>query len=267
MSQHETKTFSSTIEIKDADKGIAEIVFATFHAKDHDGDVTLPGAFAGNNAVVVSAYGHKSWDGELPVGTARIHETDKDARATIEFFMDTPHGAATFHTVKGLARKGLGDYSYGFEPVERGDPTPEMQKDGIRRVLKRLKVFEVSPVLRGAGIGTRTLVVKGRKAAQEDVATAIEQLGRAIARHERHMNGTEPVDGPDGERSQQAMMDEMRAALSALTDEGQDGGKSAPVADVPAEPTEEEKRARYEITAKGRAELARFIQTMTRLAS
>lgn len=55
-----------------------------------------------------------------------------------------------------------------------------------------------------------------RSAGVKDVPAAIGHLKNAIARHERHMNGTEPVDGPEGERSQQAMMDEMRAALAAL---------------------------------------------------
>lgn len=50
-----------------------------------------------------------------------------------------------------------------------------------------------------------------------DVPAAIASLDSAIARHERHMNGTEPTTGPEGEQSQQTMMDEMQAALDALT--------------------------------------------------
>lgn len=49
-----------------------------------------------------------------------------------------------------------------------------------------------------------------------DVPAATGWLNRAIARHERHMNGTEPTTGPAGEASQQKMMDEMRAAAKAL---------------------------------------------------
>ena len=45
-------------------------------------------------------------------------------------------------------------------------------------------------------------------------------LRQAIARHERHMAGTEPTTGPDGEKSQQKMMDEMREALNGLEGKG-----------------------------------------------
>jgi hypothetical protein len=45
-----------------------------------------------------------------------------------------------------------------------------------------------------------------------DKSGAEGMLKAAIARHERHMNGTEATD----ERSQQKMMDEMKAALAAL---------------------------------------------------
>lgn len=53
----------------------------------------------------------------------------------------------------------------------------------------------------------------------EDVQAAERWLEQAIARHERHMNGTEPTTGAAGERSQQTMMDEMQNALDALTGE------------------------------------------------
>lgn len=45
-----------------------------------------------------------------------------------------------------------------------------------------------------------------------DVAEARKWLGRAIARHERHMDGTESTS----ESSQQKMMDEMTKAMFAL---------------------------------------------------
>lgn len=43
---------------------------------------------------------------------------------------------------------------------------------------------------------------------------AKKMLKAAIARHERHMAGTEPTD----EASQRKLMDEMRAAYAALED-------------------------------------------------
>lgn len=58
-----------------------------------------------------------------------------------------------------------------------------------------------------------------------DIDAARKWLERAIARHERHMNGTEATD----KASQQTMMDEMRQALDALGD-----GKTQPKKEMEA---------------------------------
>lgn len=42
-------------------------------------------------------------------------------------------------------------------------------------------------------------------------------LGIAIRRHERHMAGSEPTTGADGEISQKLMMEEMKYARDAVT--------------------------------------------------
>jgi len=55
-------------------------------------------------------------------------------------------------------------------------------------------------------------VRSGTRQASPDVQAAITWLERAIARHERHMNGSESTS----QASQQQMMDEMMAALAAL---------------------------------------------------
>lgn len=46
---------------------------------------------------------------------------------------------------------------------------------------------------------------------------AQRKLEEAIALHEKHMNGTAPVSGPAGDKSQLAMMNMMKASLAALT--------------------------------------------------
>lgn len=50
-----------------------------------------------------------------------------------------------------------------------------------------------------------------------DVESAIAWLEKAIALHEKHMAGTAPTTGKDGEKSQQTMMDKMKKALASLT--------------------------------------------------
>ncbi|MEV0085253.1 HK97 family phage prohead protease [Saccharopolyspora sp. NPDC050642] len=145
------------VEVKDADEDSGEVtaVFSTFNVKDSDQDVTLPGAFENGAPALISAYGHTSWSGLLPVGKGTITSTKTEAVFTGQFFMDTTHGADTFRTVKHTGE--LQEWSYGYDPVEftYGD------HDGERvRFLKRLKVHEVSPVMLGAGVGTRTLAAK-----------------------------------------------------------------------------------------------------------
>lgn len=49
-----------------------------------------------------------------------------------------------------------------------------------------------------------------------DTAAAEKKLRDAIALHEKHMDGTEPTTGADGEKSQMKMMKMMKAALAAL---------------------------------------------------
>jgi hypothetical protein len=153
----DSKSFSR-VEIKAGDKGQVNAVFSTFNVLDKDSDITLPGAFAEGAPVVISAYGHKSWEGALPVGDGIIRTTAKEAVLDGQFYMDTTHGADAFRTVKRLAERGLGQWSYGYD-VQDAD-YGEMDGKQVR-YLKRLSVTEVSPVLIGAGVNTRTLATKG----------------------------------------------------------------------------------------------------------
>ena len=154
-----TKTFRAAMEIKaDGQPGEFRAVFSTFNVIDHDGDVTLPGAFKDNAAVRISYWGHR-WQ-DLPVGRGVIHQDDKQAWVDGQFFLDTQAGKETYLTVKGLG--DLQEWSYGYEILRSENGQHENQDV---RFLKELEVPEVSPVLLGAGIDTRTESIKGVKAA------------------------------------------------------------------------------------------------------
>ena len=155
--------------VKDADAGTVTAVFSRFNVRDEDGDVTLPGAFKNGQRVLISAYGHASWGGALPVGTGVIYADDEKAWMDGQFFLDTIGGKETFTTIKGTGE--LQEWSYGYDVLERGDVTDAMRQAGVWRVLKSLDVFEVSPVLLGAGVGTGTLSVKGAKDQVEPIET------------------------------------------------------------------------------------------------
>lgn len=148
------------VEIKDAEQGRVEAIFATLNVKDHDGDVTLPGAFHDGQEVRISAFNHGSWDSALPVGKGVIREDGDRAVLDGQFFLNTSQGRDTFTTVKELGP--LMEWSYGFDVTDSELGTFEEQDV---RFLKGLDVFEVSPVLLGAGIGTGTVAVKDNKQA------------------------------------------------------------------------------------------------------
>lgn len=165
----DTKTLRR-VEIKDADKGEVTAVFATLGVIDLDGDVTPPGAFENGAKVRVSAYGHASWGGALPVGKGTIREEGNEAIAELQFFMDTTSGRDTFTVVKELGE--LGEWSYGYDPVEYAFG----EQDGRRvRFLQKLKVHEVSPVLLGAaGPGnTRTIGAKSAQRFEDECAQVL----------------------------------------------------------------------------------------------
>lgn len=141
-------------ELKLDDKGHIKAAFAQLNVIDADGDVTLPGAFP-SKAVPMSAYGHTSWDGALPVGKGTIVEEGDWAVFEGDFFMKTTHGHDAYLTVKELGE--LAEYSYGYAVLdsERG-----LLKGKPANFLKAIDPFEVSPVLKGAGVGTHTIAIK-----------------------------------------------------------------------------------------------------------
>lgn len=87
---------------------------------------------------------------------------------------------------------------------------------GERTEVQRVEQYE--PVLEDALL----------LAENADVAAAIRWLKKAIARHERHMNGKEPTTGKAGDASQQTMMDEMTKALDNLQFGGSSEKQPAP---------------------------------------
>lgn len=161
-------------EIKDAEQGLVSAVFATFNVVDSDGDVTVPGAFEDGAQMAISAYGHTSWQGALPVGIAKIRTTSTEAILDGQFFMDTEHGRDTFRTVKRLHDAGLGEWSYGYDVVKHTYGEHSGRK---ARFLQKLLVHEASPVLVGAGVNTRTLAAKsGTRPSGRSSVTALKSI-------------------------------------------------------------------------------------------
>lgn len=139
----------------DDDAGTVTAVFATLSVVDHQGDRILPGAI-GEQQVRMSAYQHGSWHGALPVGKGRVFERGNEAIFEGRFFLNTVAGREHYLTVKEMG--DLQEWSFALPEMDWS----MVEEDGRRvREIKRVSIPEVSPVLMGAGIDTRTLAVKG----------------------------------------------------------------------------------------------------------
>jgi HK97 family phage prohead protease len=200
------------VEVKDAAKGEVSAVFSTFGVIDSDRDVTPAGAFEDGAQVLISAYGHQSWQGALPVGKGVIRTTKTEALLDGQFFMDTAAGRETFEVVKQLGE--LGQWSYGYDVLKEsyGD------QDGQRvRFLEGLKVHEVSPVLIGAGVNTRTLSAKSKQTFADEaqaVMAALQGLnGRAA-----DVMAMRAEKGKEMSPESKALLEQVQAELKKLTD-------------------------------------------------
>lgn len=150
-------------QMKFEEDGTFKALFAPFNNVDKQGDLTLPGAFGRQN-VIISSYDHGSWTGALPVGKGVIYDGEDGGIVEGKFFLDTTGGKDTYNTVKQLG--DLQEWSYALPEIESETMTINEQ---TVRVLKRIRVNEVSPVLMGAGNGTRTLAIKSGASFVEDV--------------------------------------------------------------------------------------------------
>ena len=144
-------------DFKAEDTGTFEAVFATLNVIDHDDDRILKGAI-GAQEVIISAYGHGSWNGALPVGKGKVSERNNEGIVKGSFFLDTEGGKETYLTIKNLAE--LQEWSFALPEMD----WQMVEEDGRHiREIKRVKINEVSPVLMGSGIDTRTLAVKSKE--------------------------------------------------------------------------------------------------------
>ncbi len=182
MDDVQYKAVAGGVKVLDMDKGEVECVFATLGVKDKDGDVTVPGAFKEGQVVAISQHGHTIWDGSAPVGKGQIFTEGHEAVFKGQFFMDMAAARDTFHAVKGMAEHG--QWSYGFQTTK--SQPGDFQGEKVKFLLEQ-DVFEVSPVLRGAGVGTRTTSAKQARqnsTAPTERGSAVAALYRAIPTHE-----------------------------------------------------------------------------------
>lgn len=165
-----------TIEKMDeAGTGLARI--AQLAAVDSDGDTYAPGAFTwkeggGQWVQMIPAHDRRA----MPFGKAWLYEKDGWAVADLKLNLETQAGKEWHATLKFDLATGrpVQEWSYGFKVLDAGYEQRESERV---RVLKRLDVDEISPVLRGAGVGTGTLAIKSAQLKDAAFGALMVQLG------------------------------------------------------------------------------------------
>jgi len=161
----ERKTYEAKIEFKEnADEtGAFRAEFATLNVIDHDRDVTEPGAFRDGQETLIEAWNHDY--SQLPVGKGVVREDGDKAIIEGRFFLDTLGGLEHYKTVKALGE--LQEWSYTFDIEDSGHG--EFDGEDVL-FLRKLDVWGVAPVQRGAGIDTRTTDIKAAKDSKDSAA-------------------------------------------------------------------------------------------------
>lgn len=220
----------SIVEFKADAEGSFRAVFATMNVVDKDDDVTRPGAFTKGQEVRIAQWGH-NW-GALPIGKGVIDADETKAWVDGSFFMDTTHGADAYKVIKALG--SLQEWSYGFEVTKSSNG----QHDGRSvRFLEGLNVFEVSPVMLGAGVGTHTEAIKSQTAAED-----FEFAETASKKFVERMQVFQTMRAKEGRVLSQANRDRLKRHLETLGTvrdeiekllaETEDDPKSGPVSAV-----------------------------------
>ena len=141
------------------DDGSFEAAIATFGELDHDRDIVMPGAFGTLPVSVLPSHDSQ----HVSMGKTLVEERGNTAVAVGQFNLNIQAAREWHSSLKfDLANPpSIQEWSWGFRPVEFSFE----ERDGQQiRILSKVDLREVSPVLRGASIGTGTLSAKSLKA-------------------------------------------------------------------------------------------------------
>ncbi|MFE2157105.1 2'-5' RNA ligase family protein [Streptomyces lydicus] len=183
-------------------KGICRAIFAVTGVVDEVADLIVPGAFAHTLATrPVKTVWHHEWKEPIGVVLEIAEWQPGDPRfpdipdwpaeagalvATIQFNLRTSKGRDVYEQVRQWHVHGEAQFSIGYRVPPSG---ATKRSDGVR-VIHKLDLYEVSPVLHGAHPMTRSLEVKAGPGSVElehkttassghiDVKTAEQQVGR-----------------------------------------------------------------------------------------
>ena len=152
------------------DKGEGTAVFATLNVVDKDGDLAPPGAFGTQMAKLVGAH---DWSAPS-IGSARVYESADSALADFRFNLDMPSAEEWYKSLKFNYEAGIvQEFSYGYDVLS----SRFEEREGRQiRILEKLKVHEVSPVMLGAGVNTRLVTMKSTNRTMDEQWLDVEEV-------------------------------------------------------------------------------------------
>jgi hypothetical protein len=161
MSEVKVKHHNAGIDLKSAPAGQVSAVIASLGVIDNDGDIAFAESFTDGEEVIISPWNHSSMGvgGQLPVGKGRIRVTPTEVLLDGEWFMANATARESFEVIRSVGASM--PWSYGYL-VESSEPITWEGKSANH--LKKVHVYEASPVSRAAGIATRTLAAKDAEA-------------------------------------------------------------------------------------------------------
>ena len=143
----------------DEAEGYLKAAFCKFGDVDKDGDIVHAGA-VGKQDVILSAYQHMSHRGALPVGKGRVYEEDGWGVFEGHLNMEMQSGRDHYSAMKFTGE--LQEFSWGFAVTEYTYTDGTSFWDSTLNIYKT-EIYEVSPVLVGAGNGTHTMELKSAR--------------------------------------------------------------------------------------------------------
>jgi HK97 family phage prohead protease len=160
------KTYRGTATVKDATKGLAEVVVSAYGNVDLDGDIVVKGAVSKQ---IAGEYGPNpkglldhDWSMRSAVAkTIRMWEEDDGTHIEAQYNLAKEAGRDAF---SDLAFYGADmEFSVGYEVKHTVPPTKDQQAAGARRVIDEWVINEWSHVMLGANNETGLVSMKDRR--------------------------------------------------------------------------------------------------------
>ena len=134
------------------EEGILVIQFAKINEIDKQGDLYLPGSITSKDVVPMSGYNHSMG---LPIGTGSMYEKGDVGIWSGQIDLDNENAANTYKHIRAMGKSQ--EYSWKFSAAKEDIVRPRNRRG---RNFKKVYGYEVSPVLRGIGNSTHTIVAK-----------------------------------------------------------------------------------------------------------